>query len=194
MPRREHVDRIARPGRLRTTVGRADEALAHRVGADRRRQRAGDAADRAVEREFAERREAGNRIRRDRAHRRHQGERDGEVVVAALLRQVGGRQIDSQVLERQPQADRMQRVTDALPALRDRLVGQPDDGEGLRPRRDPYLHLDRPGFDADERHRGDMPIHALPPLMHRNRPIARLRTRLLRSRSLGEAPGSRQEQ
>ena len=107
----------------------ADQALAHGVGADGRRQRARHAADRGVERQLADGRIALDGVGRDGAHGHHHGERDRQVEVAALLGQVGGRQVDRDVLEGQAEADGVQRVAHALAALGHGLVGQADDGE-----------------------------------------------------------------
>src|SRR5262249_35878846 len=65
----------ARPRRLRAAGSRADQPLLAPVGADRGRQHARDGGDRPVETELAEHSEAIERIRRDRADRRHQSER-----------------------------------------------------------------------------------------------------------------------
>ncbi len=101
------------------------------VGADRGRQHAGDRGDRAVEAELAQHGEARERIVRHRADRRHQAERDRQVVVAAFLRQVGGREIDGDAARRQREAGGDQRGAHALAGLGHRLVGQADDVEGV---------------------------------------------------------------
>jgi hypothetical protein len=56
----------ARPGGFGAAGGGADETFAARVGADRSRQHARDRRDRAVEAEFAQHREAGERVRQPR--------------------------------------------------------------------------------------------------------------------------------
>ncbi len=124
------------------------------------RQRAGHGADRAVERQFADRRVAGDRVGRDRLHRHHHGEQDRQVELAAFLRQVGRRQVHRHVLVGQAEADGVQRVAHALGAFGHRLVGQSDDDEGVPAGRDAHLHLDGAGLDADESERGNLPVHA----------------------------------
>ncbi len=145
--RRDDLDVRARPRRLRAAGRRTDQAFLARIGADRGGKHAGHRRDRAVEAEFAEHGEAGQRIRRDRADRRHQPERDRQVVMAAFLGQVGGRQIDDDPPRRQRQPRGDQRRADPLARLRHRLVGQADDGESRQAGRDLHLHVDRAGLD-----------------------------------------------
>ena len=64
---------------------RADQSFAARIGADGGREDSGDGGDRAVETEFAEHGETGKRVVRNGADRRHQAERDRQIVVAAFL-------------------------------------------------------------------------------------------------------------
>ena len=130
---RDDLDVRAGPGRLGAAGRRADQALLARIGADRRRQHAGDRRDRAVEPEFAEHGEAGQRIRRNGADRGHQAERDRQIVMAAFLGQVGGRQIDGDAPRRQREARGDQRRAHPLARLGHRLVRQADDGEGRQP-------------------------------------------------------------
>ncbi len=129
---------------------RADQALPARIGADRRRQHAGDRRDRAVESEFAQNGEAGNRVLRNGADRRHQAERDRQIVMAAFLGQIGGREIDGDAARRQREAGGDQRGAHALFGFRHRLVGQADDVEGGQAGRDLHLHVDGAGLDALE--------------------------------------------
>ena len=56
--RGDDVDLRRGPGRFRPAGGRADQALPARIGADRRRQHAGDGRDAAIEAEFAQHGEA----------------------------------------------------------------------------------------------------------------------------------------
>ena len=102
---RQHVDVLARPRRLGTAFRGTDETFAEGVGADGCGQRAGHGADRSVERQLADGGKAFDGIRRDRLHRHHEPEHDRQIEVAAFLRQVGGRQIDGDVLERKPETD-----------------------------------------------------------------------------------------
>jgi hypothetical protein len=92
--RRHDLDVRARPGRFRAASRRADQALFARIGPDRRRQHARHGCDRAVQPEFAEHGEAAQRIWGNRADRRHQPERDRQIVMAAFLRQIRRRGID----------------------------------------------------------------------------------------------------
>jgi hypothetical protein len=158
----QDVDVLAGPGGFRAARGRTDQPLADGVGADGGRKRPGHGADRAVERQLADGGEAGDGVGRDRLHRDHHGEQDRQVELAALLGQVGRRQVHGDVLEGHAEPDSVQGVADALAAFRDGLVGQPDDHECLLAGRDAHLHLDRTGLDADERERGNMPVHAAP--------------------------------
>ena len=138
---------------------RADEPVAARIGGDGGGQRARDRRDRAIEREFAEHREIGQRVGGDRADGRHHGERDGQVVMAALLGHVGGSEVDGDFLGRQRQARGVERGAHPLARFGDRLVGEADDGEPDIAARN--LHLDVDGFRLDplERHRRDAHHH-----------------------------------
>jgi len=71
--------------------------------------------------------------------------------VAAFLGQVGGCEVDRQVLVGQPEADGVKGIANTLAALGNGLVGQPDDGEGGLSRGDPDLDLDRSCLYPDER-------------------------------------------
>ncbi len=118
----------AGPGGLRAARCRADQALVAGGCAHRRGQYARHRRDRAVEAEFAEHGHAVQRIGRDRADRRHQAERDRQVVVAAFLRQVGRRKVDGDAAGRKREAGGDQRGADPLARFGDRLVRQADDG------------------------------------------------------------------
>ena len=146
----DDVDLGTGPGGFRPTLGRADQTLPARIGADRGRQDAGDRGNRAVEPELAQDRVAGDGVGRQRADRGHQAERDRQVVMAALFGQVGRRQIDGDAARRQRQAGGDQRRAHPLLRLRDRLVGQTDDIEGRQTGRDLHLHVDGQGLDALE--------------------------------------------
>lgn len=88
------------------------------------------------------------RIRRDDAHCREDGKRDGKIVVAAFLRKVGGGEIDGDVLGRQRKAEGSEGGANPFPALPQRLVRQADNGEIGIARRDLHLHIDRFCLDA----------------------------------------------
>lgn len=159
----QDVEVLTGPRRFGADGGRADQALADGVGADRGGQAARNAADRTVKRQFAYGGIAGDGVRRDGAHGDHECQYDREVVVAALLGQVGRREVYGEVLEGQAEPDGVKRAADALTAFRHRLVGQPDDGEGGRARGDANLHLNRTRLDANECQRGYLPVHGLLP-------------------------------
>jgi hypothetical protein len=107
-----------------------DQSFLARIGPDRGRQHTRNRRNRAVEAEFAEHREACERIGRKCPDCGHQAQRDRQIVVAAFLRQIGGREIDGDAArgQRQPRGD--QRRTNSFPRFRHRLVGQADDGKG----------------------------------------------------------------
>ena len=128
--RREDLEIGRRPRRLGAAGGRANQAFTGGVGGDRRRQHAGDRADRAVEREFADHREAVERIGRNGADRRHHRERNRQVVMAAFLRHVGRREVDGDPLRRKGETRGDQRRAHPLARFAHRLVAKTDDGEG----------------------------------------------------------------
>ena len=152
----------ARPGGFGAAGAGADQAFAAGIGADCGRQHAGDRGDRAVEAELAQHREARQRVRRDGADRRHQAERDREIIVAAFLRQVGGGEIDGDAARRQREARGDQRRAHPLARLGHRLVRQADDVEGRQSRRNLHLDVDGAGLDALERHCRDPLNHGSP--------------------------------
>ena len=162
--RRENLEVGRRPRRLGAARRRANQAFAGGVGGDRRRQHAGDGADRAVERQFSDHRETVERVGRNGADRRHDRERDRQVVVAALLRHVGGREVDGDALGGQGEARGDQRRAHPLARFGHRLVAEADDGEGDRAAGDMHLDVDRPGLDALERHRRYARHHVRPPV------------------------------
>ena len=151
-----------------------------RIGGDRRRQHAGDRRDGAVQRQFAQRHEIAELVAGHRADRRHQGERDGQVVMAAFLGEIGGREIDDDALGRQRQAGGMQGAAHPFAALGHRLVGQADDDEARQAGHDLHLDIDGNRLDALKGHGGDVRDHAPAPTAAR--------------RSLAEAATGRQEQ
>ena len=69
------------------------------------------------------------RIRCNDAHGRQQAERDGQVIVTALLGQVGRREVDGDMLGRQREANGGKGRPHALAAFADGLVRQADNGE-----------------------------------------------------------------
>ena len=161
--RREDRHLAARPGRLRPAGRRADQAAA---AGHWRAIAAGSAPghrrDRAVERQFAEHDEVAELVAGHGAERRHQAERDRQIVVAALLGQVGRREVDDDPLVRQRQAARVQRRR-----TRSRLSATALSGRPTMPmysaRRDVHLHVDRHRLDALKRNRRDVCHHRAHP-------------------------------
>ena len=140
-----------------------DQALADRISSDRGGKGAGDGGDRAVKRQLAQHAIALDGVMRHGADRGHQPERDREIVVAAFLRQIGGRQIDGDALWRQRQPDGIERAAHALPALGHGLVGQADDGESGQTGPDLHLHIDGAGLDPLEGDGGNPREHRSSP-------------------------------
>ena len=91
-----------------------------------------------------------------RAKRGHEGEGDRQIVVAALLGQVGRREVDDDPARRQRQAAGVERRLYPVAALRHRLVGQADDAEIGLTRRDLHLDIDRHRLDALKRNGRDV--------------------------------------
>ncbi len=83
--------------------------------------------------------------------------------MAALLGQVGGRQVDGDAARRQSQPRRDQRRAHPLARLRYGFVGQPHDVERHQAGRDLDLYVDGPDLDALECHRGDALNHPTAP-------------------------------
>jgi hypothetical protein len=79
--------------------------------------------------------------------------------MAAFLGQIGWGQVDRDVPERQPEADRMERVPDPLAAFGDGLVWQTDNCERRLAWRDANLNLNRPGLDTHERQSRNLSVH-----------------------------------
>ncbi len=165
--RGDDLDLRARPSRFRPARGRAHQALAARIGADRGRQDAGHRRHRAVEAELAQNREAGDGIVGNGADRRHQSKRNRQIVVAPLLGQIGGRKIDGDAAGRQSEAGCDHCGPDAFARFRNGFVRQADNGERRQARRDLHLNVNRPDLDALERHRGDALDHVRPCLQVR---------------------------
>ena len=78
------------PGRLRAALARADQSVATRIRGDRSRQYTGDRGDRPVECEFTENGIILQSVRSYRADRRHNAERDRQIVMAALFGRSAG--------------------------------------------------------------------------------------------------------
>ncbi len=165
--RRDHVQVGRGPGRLRAAGGGADQPEVQRARRHGGRQHAGDRRQAAIERQFAQHHVLAEHVGGYGADRRHDAERDRQVVVAALLGEVGGREIDDDALGRHRQAGGEQRRAHPLLGLGHRLVAEPDDGEEHVARGDLHLDIDRPGLDALERDRRDTHYHRLATLRMR---------------------------
>jgi hypothetical protein len=127
---RQDLDVGARPGGFGAAGGGADQPVPPAVRRDRGRQDPGDGGDRAVEGELAEHREAREGVARDRPDRRHDADRDRQVVMAPLLGQVGGGEIDGDALHRDREARGDQGGAHPLARFGHRLVGQADEHSG----------------------------------------------------------------
>ncbi len=159
---RDDLDIGARPGGLRSARRGTDQAFLARVRADRGRQDAGDGGDRAIEPELAEHGKTVERVRRDRADRGHQAERDRQIVMAAFLRQIGRREVDRDPPRGQRQPRGNQRRAHPLARLGNRLVREADDGKRRQAGRDLNLHVDRAGLDPLKGYGRNPRNHAAP--------------------------------
>jgi len=166
----QNIDLGAGPGRLGAAFRRTDQALAERVGADRRRQGAGDRGYGAIEIEFADHDIIGQRVTRDGAQGRHQAECDRQIEMGAFLRQVRRGQIDSDFLWRQGQTRGMKRRLNALAAFCYGLVGKPDNVHVDLAGRDHDLNIDRNTLDTLKCNRTDTRHHCPPPDLPQDRP------------------------
>ena len=159
---RDDLDIGACPGGFRSARRRTDQAFLARIRADRGRQHARHGGDRAIEPELAEHGKAVERIRRNRADRRHQAERDRQIIMAAFLRQIGRREVDRDPPRRQRQPRGDQRRAHPLPRFRHRLVRQTHDRKRRQARRDLHLHVDRAGLDPLKGYGRNPRNHAAP--------------------------------
>ncbi len=140
-----------------------DHAAPRRPGGDRRGQDAGHAHQRAVEGQLAQHDMVLDALARDHAQRGEQADRDRQVVVAAFLGEIGGREVDGDAQRRQRQAERPEGGPHPLPAFADRLVGKADQGETEIAGRHQHLDIDRQDVDTLERHGPDPGLHDVPP-------------------------------
>jgi hypothetical protein len=145
---------VPRPGGLRSAGLRADQAEAHGGGGDRGGECAGGGGDLAVEAQLAERHPPIQHFRWQDAHGPHQGEGDGEIVVAALLRDVGGGEVDDQPFGREGEAEPGKGGPHPFAALAYRLVAETDDHEGDRARGQLNLHVHAARFNPLKGHGG----------------------------------------
>ena len=95
--------------------------------------------------------------------------------MAALLGQVGGRQIGDDLLGGQSQADAGEGAAHALAALSHGLVREADDGEGaLRTAQELDLHIHAPRVHAVEGNRDNPSDHGAPPSTQGERTMNRM--------------------
>ena len=159
---RDDLDIGACPGGFRSARRRTDQAFLARIRADRGRQHARHGGDRAIEPELAEHGKAVERIRRNRADRRHQAERDRQIIMAAFLRQIGRGEVDDDPPRRQRQPRSDQRRTHPLPRFRHRFVRQTYDRKRRQAGRYLHLHVDRAGLDPLKGYGRNPRNHACP--------------------------------
>ncbi len=158
----EDIDVIPGPGGFRAAGPGADEAEAPSIGGNRRGQCPGDGAQCAIEAHLADHDIAVEEILRQDAQRRKHGERDGEIIVAAFLGEVGRGEIDGEPLARQRQAHGKERRPDPLAAFHHRLVGEAHNIELDLARQELGLDIDRHSLDALEGDRRCMRRHESP--------------------------------
>ena len=161
--RRQDLDVAAGPGCLGPAGLGANQPVIALIGGHGGRQSARHRRDRPVERQFSQHREALKGIGRNGPDGRHDAERDGQVVMTALLGQVGRGEVDRDALGWQGKARGDERRANPLAGLPHRFVRQADDHEGDRPRRNLNLHIDCARFDALERNRENARDHAAEP-------------------------------
>src|SRR4029078_1804718 len=120
--RRNDLDLGACPGRLGSAGARANQALTAPVRADCSRQHARHRSDRAIQCKFAQHRESTQCVMWNGAYCPHQTERDGKIIVAALLWQISGSEIDGDAARRQCEARRDQCGAAAILCFRQCIV------------------------------------------------------------------------
>mgnify|MGYP001427364283 CR=1 FL=1 len=155
---RDDVDVVSRPGRFRAGRCRADNAEAACIGRHGGGQDAAHMGQPPIETELAKGNIAVQRVLRNGAKRPHQRQSDGQIVVASFLGQISRRQIDGNALGRQAQTRRHQRRTNPFPALPHGLVGQANQNQAGKTRRNLRLYVHRHGLNPLKghcRHTGD---------------------------------------
>lgn len=159
---RHAVGTAADPARLAALRGRADQAFLALAGMKRGEQDAGRGDHPPIERQFAHRHEVRHLFCIDDAHRAQQRERYRQVVVRALLGQVGRREVDGDPLGRKGKPHRGKRGGNALAALAHGLVRQADDSERRQARRDLTLHFDGACLESEIGHGRNQRDHEVP--------------------------------
>ncbi len=162
-PRRQHLAPSSRPGGLGTVGFRADQAQAHGVDRHGRRKGAGDRRDPPVQRQLADGGPVAQDVGRDHPHRRQHAQGDGQVVVAALLGKIRGREVDDGPLVRKRQAQAGEGAAHPLAALAHSLVAKANDHHPGLAAGELHLDLDAARLNTLERdgHHacGHAPLH-----------------------------------
>ena len=159
--RRQHP-RAAGPGRLGAARLGADQTQVHGPGRHRRRQHARHRRHRPVQRQFSHRGPAVQGVGRDHAHGRQDRQPDRQIVVAALLGQVGRRKIDDHPLGRHRKAQAGESPANALATLGHRLVAEADHHQGALAAGELNLDIDPARLHALKGHRHHARDHARP--------------------------------
>ena len=129
----------------------------------RRRERPDHRHQRPVERQFAKRHGLGRHVARHHVQRRQERERDRQVEMRALLRQVGAREVDGDPPRGQRDRERRHGRPHPFPRLGNRLVGQAHDGEGRQPGGHRALDFHQPRLDPLKCDREGAPGHVPSP-------------------------------
>lgn len=159
---RQYVDVIAGPGGLRATGPGTNEAKVAGIGGNGGRQCAGDCPQGAIEPHLANHQIAVEKVLGQHTQGRQHCKRDRQVIVAAFLGQIGGREIDGQPFPRQREAHGKECRSHPLAALHHRLVGEAHDIELNLARQKLRLDIDRHSLDALEGDRRCMRRHESP--------------------------------
>lgn len=158
--RRQHFD-LAGPGGFGPLRTGANQALPMGARMNGGGQHTRDRRDPAIKRELAQHPVFRNVVGGNDIHRNQQAECDWQVIMASLLGEIGGREIDGDAFWRQRQAECMQGGADPLAGLGHRLVGKADDRECGQSRRQLDLNIDVHDLDAGEGNGGNVRDHRL---------------------------------
>ena len=150
--RRQHRQ-FAGPDRFAALLQGTDQTPCHALGRHGHRQHARHRGQGAIQIQLSHRVVFRQFIHRQHVHGQQQPNGDGQIIMAAFLGQIGGRQIGRDTLWRQGQSNRAQGAPHSLPALSHRLVRQPDNGERRQAGGKLHLHVHRQGLNTLECHR-----------------------------------------
>ena len=160
---RENVEVGGGPRGLGPAIEGADQPLPPRIGGHRRWQGARHGGDGAVQSQLADDRVALERVMGDGADGGHDPQRDGQVVMTALLGHVGGGEVDGDAPGGQGEARGGEGRAHPLARFRHRLVAKAHHAEAHLAVRNLHLHIDWPRLDAlkcdccDPYHHGQTP-------------------------------------